>query len=183
MPVTPDHNPLQPLVDWYLAKDRTVPSIEAIPGDSLPEPYRALLVHERDMTSTLEEFHGGKIRLRVLNQSRNHETYTREVVLVHEVSEKAVEYGTIRIRLNAFPSDIQAAILRADRPLGAILKDSAIPYVSRPKAFVRVSPDASITRALGLTGTPSLFGRCNGIYTAVGETVADIVEILPVLTA
>lgn len=183
MCATAESNPIQPLVDCYRAKGMAVPSIETLPGDVLPEPYRSLLVHERDMTSTLEEFHGGKVRLRVLNQSRNHETYVREVVLVAEPSRKAVEYGAIRIRLHAFPSNIQAAILKGDRPLGAILNDSAISYVSRPKSFVRVSPDASMTRALGLTGTSALFGRCNEIHTTTGETVADIVEILPVLTA
>ena len=38
-----------------------------IEGARVPEPYRGLLVHEKDMTPTLEAFHGGDIHLRILS--------------------------------------------------------------------------------------------------------------------
>ena len=33
-----------------------LPVMEQIQADEMPEPYRSLLVHDSDMTSTLEEF-------------------------------------------------------------------------------------------------------------------------------
>ena len=41
----------------------TLPRIERIDSESVPEPYKSLLVHSQDMTPTLEEFHGDTIHL------------------------------------------------------------------------------------------------------------------------
>ena len=50
-----------PLSEFYARTSLALPRMEVIPGDAVPEPYRTLLVHEADMTSTLEQFHGGDI--------------------------------------------------------------------------------------------------------------------------
>ena len=46
-----------PLDDFYAQAGLPLPRITAIPGEAMPEPYRTLLVHQNDMTSTLEKFH------------------------------------------------------------------------------------------------------------------------------
>ena len=54
-----------PLDEFYRLAKRPLPGIEPVDGAALPEPYRSLLVHERDMTSTLGQFHGDDIGLEV----------------------------------------------------------------------------------------------------------------------
>src|SRR5207247_888701 len=113
--------------------------------EEMPEPYKSLLVHQRDMTPTLENFHGRSVHLRVLGRERRGEDYSREVVLQLEGSEQPVEFGAIRIHLGLFTPAACEQILREEWPLGHILKDHAIAHSSRPGAFLRIASDHLIS--------------------------------------
>src|SRR3954470_4498490 len=90
----PAANPiLYPLDELYARAGRTLPVIERIPGGQIPEPYRSLLVHESDMTPTLENHHGGGIHLKILHREQRDDFYFREVALLLRGSEKPVEFG------------------------------------------------------------------------------------------
>lgn len=171
MPATPELEPL--------AAFRPLPRIELIESRRIPSPYRALLDHEQDMTSTLEAFHQGRVGLHVLKSLRNESHYLREVALVLEGANAPVEYGAIRIVLDSFDAEGLRLILEGRRPLGAILTARGVGYVSRPSAFLQVQADERIKMALGLTQDCALFGRCNRLSDEKGRVLADIVEILP----
>src|SRR5438067_1109299 len=92
-----------PLLEaFYGRRGLAVPPCQIIDGEQVPEPYRTLLVHENDMTPTLEQFHGASVHLRVLGRERRRNEYQREVVLQLEGSEQPVEFGVIRIDLGLF---------------------------------------------------------------------------------
>lgn len=169
---------VEPLEAFYAGLGLTLPAWEEVPGDRVPEPYRKLLVHRNDMTPTLESFHGERISIRVLRRHRDGNTYGREVVLVTP-SGRPVEFGAIRIHLDHFPEPARRAILEESLPLGTILHAFQIPHQSRPRAFLKVESDDTIRKALSLRGSHSLFGRRNTLYTPEGESLAEIVEILP----
>src|SRR5207248_3370181 len=113
-----------------------LPPLEEIDGEAIPEPYKTLLVHQHDMTPTLEHFHGRSVHLRVLGRQTRGNDYFREVVLQLEGSEQPVEFGAIKIHLALFASEAREQILQEQWPLGHILKDYAIPHASRPSAFL-----------------------------------------------
>ncbi len=52
---------VHPLDDFYARAGMRLPRIERLAGDDIPEPYRALLVHENDMTPTLEKYYSEMI--------------------------------------------------------------------------------------------------------------------------
>lgn len=168
-----------PLEEFYARSGLPLPPLQQIDGEEVPQPYRKLLVHGQDMTSTLEKFHQATVQVQVLGRQQQGDEYYREVVLQLEESGKPVEFGAIKIHLGLFPPDARAEILRERWPLGHILKDYAIPYASRPKAFLRIASDRLISRVLHLTGTHQLFGRRNTLLDAEGRPLAEIVEILP----
>ena len=168
-----------PLADFYAAAGARLPHCEIIMGSEMPQPYRSLLVHEHDMTSTLEGFHDGQIHLRVLSSAQEGNLYRREVVLAVDGSDAPVEFGAIRIHLAALPAPTRIQVLEAKRPLGAILSECAVEYTSRPRVFFRIDSDDVINRALELSGKQHLFGRCNEISDTTGRSIAEIVEILP----
>jgi chorismate-pyruvate lyase len=153
--------------------------LDQVEGEAVTEPYKTLLVHERDMTSTLETFHQCGIHLRVVSREQCGEEYFREVVLALDNSEKPVEFGAIKIHLDRFPPDAREEILREQFPLGHLLKDFAIDYQSRPRAFLRIASDRTINGLLGLSGAHLLYGRRNTLTNPAGEPLAEIVEILP----
>src|SRR5690349_10742133 len=72
---------VHPLDDFYARAVLRLPKIERIAGDQVPEPYRALLVHENDMTPTLEKYHEEKIHLNLLGRDERGDFYFRQVVL------------------------------------------------------------------------------------------------------
>ena len=47
---------LLPLHFFYEREGRQLPPVELLDGADVPEPQRSLLVHSRDMTSTLRNF-------------------------------------------------------------------------------------------------------------------------------
>ena len=156
--------------------------LEMLDGRQVPPPYGELLVHDRDMTSTLADYHGQEIALSVLDQRMVNEEVLRHVVLKGKQSGKPVEYGAIRIRLQALPQMTRDQVLRGDEPLGGILNATATRYRSCPGGFLRIRPHPHITRSLELDQVPDsewLFGRCNCLTDQQGELFAEVVEILP----
>ena len=169
-----------PLDEFYRLAKRPLPGIEPVDGAALPEPYRSLLVHERDMTSTLGQFHGDDIGIKVLHRHNGGDAYYREVLLLAKRSQRPVEYGAIKIHLGQFPGPARDAVTGAGAPLGQLLHDYGIGHLSRPSGFLRVECNDHIGGLFGLDEQPVLFGRRNTLYDATAEhRLAEIVEILP----
>jgi chorismate-pyruvate lyase len=169
---------LYPLDMIYAQSGVPLPQVSPVAGEEVPEPYRRLLVHNRDMTPTLEAFHGERIHLRVTRWRLDGEAYWRQVVLTLDESERPVEFGAIIIYLQEFPPDARESILRGYAPLGTILADHDIEHSSRPTGFVRVISDAGMNEALGLREPAVLYGRRN-VLSGHGKKLAEVVEILP----
>ena len=170
---------LMPLLYFYNQDELPLSPVEFIEGEAMPQPYRSLLVHQHDMTSTLENFYQRAIHLRVVSREQRGEEYFREVVLLLDGSDQAVEFGAIKINLARFPESVRQHILEERRPLGSILNECALAYVSKPKAFLRIASDKLISGLLNLTGTHVLYGRRNTLFDLEEQPLAEIVEILP----
>jgi chorismate-pyruvate lyase len=168
-----------PLSEFYGRTSLALPRMEVIPGDAVPEPYRALLVHERDMTSTLERFYGGEIYIKALSSERRDGEYFREVVLHRASDDAPVEFGANCVSLNLFTPEARWMILQEKVPLGRILLDHAIPHTIRVAAFFRVQPDELIRRALKLAKPVPLYGRQAVLCNAAQQRLSQVVEILP----
>lgn len=153
---------------------------EAVASADLPEPYRGLLDHERDMTGTLEDFWSAKLVLRPLEARREGELLLRRVVLL--AGERPVEYGAIRIHLDAFEEPARSRIEEARTPFGAILREQGLEHRCQARSFFRIAADRRTCAELSLAETPTaplLYGRLAHLMGAEGRTLAQVVEILP----
>ena len=168
-----------PLDELYAHSGMVLPRIEAIPGHDVPPPYQALLVHEGDMTPTLETFFRSSIHLEVLRREQRGDFYFREVLLRTDATDAPVEFGAIKISLGFFPPAARQDILRERLPLGTILARHALQHFSRPKAFLKVISDDFINRIFSLSGAQTLYGRRNTLSNLDQHPFAEIVEILP----
>jgi chorismate-pyruvate lyase len=169
---------LCPLAYFYSVTLQPLPAITEVAAAELPQPYRRLLAHERDMTSTLEEHYGTRLELRALHSRTSGDVYQRKVTLLLEGRREPVEFGAITIYLAALEPEVEAAVVAAQRPLGAVLHAAGLRIVSRPKAYIRLEADGVMTNALRLPAVCTLYGRCNALFHADGRPIADIVEIL-----
>jgi len=152
---------------------------EIDPGE-LPEPFRQLLAHEGDMTSRLENYYRSTIGVQIIRSSNDGKNYFREVLLrTNEPNPRSIEYGAIEIQLSQLSEPAKDAVIAGEIPLGGILNAGRIAYACSLRGFVKITPDDSIKELFALENTASLFGRSNRIVTRTGETIAQIVEILP----
>jgi len=175
----PIYSDVYPLCEFYAAQGLPLPVIGRIEAREVPPPYHALLVHDNDMTSTLEKFHKHKIHIRVIARHNFENEYFRESILELDRSKKPVEFGAIKINLDLFPAEARQEILREQRPLGGIMGRFRIAIRSRPSAYLRIASDDYINRGLNLQGTSFLYGRRNCLMDNWDRPLAEIVEILP----
>jgi chorismate-pyruvate lyase len=153
--------------------------IEWCKPEAVPQPYRDLLWHDGDMTSSLERFHGDELTLQILRVEQVKANYLREVVLRRKRDGQAVEYGVIEVVLPAFSPSMRVAIVAGGQPLGGLLNSTGMVYGSEPIGFfgIRGAEVGSI-----YPETPSgeiLYGRYNRLINEDGLELARIVEILP----
>jgi chorismate-pyruvate lyase len=154
-------------------------ALEILQPEELPEPYRTLLVHDTDMTGTLERYRGQKMKLHPVEQFVENHNLVRHVELCGSDDGLPAEFGAIEIRLDQFEAGPRAAVLQGDIPLGSILKHAGIEFKSRPRAYFRIKPGEAVRHSFGVPADGWLFGRCNQLLTVSGELLADVVEILP----
>lgn len=179
MPDSTNSAHVYPLSEFYARTRRTLPPVDVIPGEAVPEPYRSLLVHANDMTPTLEAFHEGHIHLEVLHRERRGDFYFRQVILRLVRDERPVEFGANKIYVGRFPDDLRELILADDVPLGRILRDFQLPHTTVARAFLRVQSDEIINDAFELSAPTTLYGRKAVISDLQGRPLSEIVEILP----
>ena len=172
--------PLYPLDLVYERAGIETPHVEVVPPDDIPLPYRSLLVHDIDMTLTLERHFGGRIVLRPLSTFTVGDSYFRRVLLVQEYSGQPVEMGAIRMRLDAFSEAIRGQILKNEVPLGRILREGSFEYASHVKAFLRVTPNPEMMGVFWMREPRPLYGRRTEVLRDGGR-IGDIVEVLPLV--
>jgi chorismate-pyruvate lyase len=170
---------IYPMDESYAARNDTAPPVDRVGEAEVPEPYRSLLVHKADMTSTLEKHHGSPVHIVILTQETRGNEYCREVALALDGTGKRVEFGAIKIFLDLFPAGAREEILRAQQPLGRILGRFQMAFSSRPRAYLRLMSDKFIDNALQLPWPRLLYGRSNSLVDARERPLAEIVEILP----
>lgn len=171
---------LYPLNLAYAQAGVSQPVVHEISPKDIPFPYRSLLVHENDMTLTLERHFGGAVRLRTLSTTATGKWYLRRVLLVQEYSGRPVEMGAIRIRLDLFSGKVRDQILRNEVPLGRVLRDSGIDFRSQPRVFLAVEPNPEMMGVFWMRESRTLYGRQTELFHGA-EKIGDIVEILPLV--
>jgi chorismate-pyruvate lyase len=170
---------LYPLSEFYAASGLPLPAVSPVQPPEMAEPYRRLLIHERDMTPTLEAAYGQTIGLRVIKYELRGQTFFRHVLLVLEETGTVVEMGAIAIHLERFPEEARQLVLERKKPLGTILRVQRLAHHCRPAAYFQVSADAQMAEALGTGAGARLYGRQNVLWDSSGHELAQVVEILP----
>ena len=155
-------------------------SASILEAEELPEPYRMLLAHDRDMTGTLEIYFKQRMTLRVYGKHQEGDNLFRQVVLEGVNDGKPKEFGAIRIDLTCFDGETRKLIEACVTPLGQVLREHDVAYISNPSAYLRVTPDDLLCKALQVDHGP-LYGRKNELTTPDNRAIAQIIEILPPL--
>ncbi len=155
-----------------------MPRVKIVTPKQIPQPYRSLLVHDTDMTLTLERHFGDRVALRPLSTFTSGRSYFRRVLLVQKYSGRPVEMGAIRMKLDAFGARVKKQILKNEIPLGRILRDAGFKYVSHAMTFLAIRPNPEMMGVFWMREPKTLYGRRTEIVRD-GVKIGDIVEVLP----
>src|SRR5712671_3809095 len=93
---------LYPLDALYTWAGIDGPAVKRTAPGRIPAPYNSLLVHESEMTATLERHFGGRLTVRVLASFSRGRSYFRRVLLALESTGRPVSMGAVRLRLDGF---------------------------------------------------------------------------------
>lgn len=173
------HDLLDPLTGFYEADGKSPPEMASVTGSDVPQPYRRLLVHDSDMTPTLEEYFRSSLALKLLRFECGPTVCRREVALMADDGERVAAFGAIRIHLGPLPEAARGAVCRGRQPLGAILRDHEVPHDSLPDAYFRVVADELLAGVLAARVGQILWGRRNELTSDRGERIARVIEVLP----
>jgi chorismate-pyruvate lyase len=149
---------------------------EAVAADEVPEPYRTLLVHNRHMTVTMEQFHGDRVALRILRRVRRGDSYARMILLALENSGRIVQFGMMRLDLCACDAAVREEILKGSTPLGRILIEHNVLREIQPRTYLRIEPGASLLEYFGVATPVQVYGRAGNIFYN-GEPAVDLLEV------
>jgi hypothetical protein len=170
-------------VDWLYPLDAIcgltglrIPPVTAIDRIQIPDPYRAILDHERSMTHTLERYAGGPLSLRTIRAFPCGARYLRWSRL-ESGSGQVVAMAALSVAPLAFPRATRAAIFRNAAPLGRLLGLRWPEYRSVPRAFFRLRADAEWSGLVEGGGPRIVFGRRTELLHR-DVVVGDIVEVL-----
>jgi len=172
---------LYPLDLVYARAGVEMPRVKVVSPDEIPLPYRSLLVHDDDMTPTLERHFGGRVVLRPLSTFTSRGSYFRRVLLTQEYSGQPVEMGAIRMKIDAFTHRLRAKILKNEIPLGRILRDTRFQHESHAKAFLAITPNPEMMGVFWMREPLTLYGRRTEILHD-NVKIGDIVEVLPIVS-
>ena len=165
-------------------RDSRCRRLNQIDGEAVPEPYRTLLVHQNDMTPTLENISSARaFTCDVLGRRRKEDAYFREVILRLDGSESA---GGIWRDQNQ-PRPVHAGGARGNPATNAaawakFCTSIKFPTPAGPRAYLRLASDELISQVLATAaGAQVLYGRnaTRSDDLAADGRCAEIVEILP----
>ena len=177
---SPTSDILYPLSCFDCDASKGVTRARILEAEELPEPYRTLLAHDRDMTGTLETFFKQPMSLKVYVKRVEGDALYRQVTLFGSEDGRPAEFGAIRIDLSCFDDETRGLVAECKVPLGRVLREHDVAYVSNPSAYLEVDPDELLCEALQVTQGP-LYGRKNELTMPDGRAIAQIIEILPPL--
>src|SRR4051795_12027793 len=142
--MTPDSILLYPLNEFYEQAGMPLPTAVRVEAAEVPEPYRTLLVHDREMTLTLESAYARPVKLRVQKYDLRDNVFSRQVVLIAGAA-TAVAFCAIKIYLDYFTPEARRLVLERKQPLGAILYSQRMAHSSHPDSYFQVAADGVIS--------------------------------------
>jgi chorismate-pyruvate lyase len=171
---TPD---LTELISLFYPSAAALGEFERVTPGSLPPPYRKLLAHYEHMTVTVEEFHGCRVDVRVLEAKRGSQEYCRKILLTRQSDGQVVQFGIVRLNLGYLEEPVRREIVSQGTPLGRVLIEHNVLREVELVGAWRIAPGPDLVKLFGLTEPTTCYGR-TAIIHCNGEPAVELLEIV-----
>lgn len=147
----------------------------------LPSPYNELLNHHAHMTVTVESHHGEKVDVVVHRHHRHQDSsgqwYVREITLKTHGSQKVVQYGIVRLNIDALAPEVWARIESRQTPLGRVLIEHSVLREVQLCELWQITAGPALARLLDTQQGDTVYGRTALIYCD-GEPAIELLEVV-----
>jgi hypothetical protein len=156
----------------------TAQELTLVHPDAIPHPQDDLLVHHEHMTVMLEKHHGSPVAVKVYEEHRDGDIYTRKIALSPTPSGSVVEWGICRLNFRHISPKVRDEILAKVSPLGAVLIKHKVHRRVKPRYFLRLPAHSEILKMFGAPDNAEpVYGRIGTIYCD-NEPAIELLEIV-----
>ncbi|REJ86743.1 MAG: hypothetical protein DWQ34_03230 [Planctomycetota bacterium] len=153
-----------------------VEKVEYIPASATPEPYKSLLVHDKHMTVTMEQYHGCPVDVHVLERRRDHDLYSRKITLTKTGTDKVIQFGLVRFDFQYVDDQVRDEIVSEAIPLGRVLINHNVLRHVDLNAILKVTAGPGLAEALQMPEGGVTYGRVATIFCNEKPAI-DLLEI------
>ncbi len=143
----------------------------------LPEPYDQLLNHRQHMTVAVESHCGQQVDVHVHRCQQHDHWYAREITLVARGSDKIVQYGIVRLDIQALDDDVWRQIESQQTPLGRVLIEHNVMRKVELCGLWKVVVGPSLAKLMQLHTGEQTYGRTARIHCD-GVPAIELLEIV-----
>ena len=156
---------------------------EHVPASLVPEPYKAMLVHDRHMTITMEHYHGCPVDVHVIDRTTDAQgIYGRKIILTKEGTDVPIQFGIVRFDFQYVTDAVRDQILSEQIPLGRVLINHNVLRHIDLGAILHVTAGPRLARYLRMEEGQETYGRLATIFCNKRPAV-DLFEISAPLKA
>ena len=139
--------------------------------------YRKILAHEAHMTVTVEQRHGCEVDVEVLQTDRSASHYLRKILLRRKSDGRVVQFGIVRLALDALEPAVRDEIMAQRLPLGRVLIQHNVMRHVQLNALWQVHCGDELANLFGVEPGHVTYGRTALIYCN-GEPAVELLEIV-----
>lgn len=152
-------------------------SFELRKAEECPAEYQSMLAHTAHMTVTVEERHGCAVDVEVLEDRRTETHYLRKILLRRQSDRRVVQFGIVRLALDALQPQVRDEIMAQQTPLGRVLIQHNVLRQVQLNALWEVTCKGELAELLEVSPDHKTYGRTALIYCD-GEPAVELLEIV-----
>jgi chorismate-pyruvate lyase len=168
---------LEELVRLFFPTLSNLGNFTEVEGAAMPAAARLLLAHNRHMTTTLEDFHGSRVRVEVLATGADDDRYWRQILLRRKTDGGVVQFAVVRIDFRHVDGAIRREIEEQGAPLGRILIEHNVLRSVVMLSLWQIGAAPELQRRLEMPAAGTVYGRTALIYCN-GAPAIELLEIL-----
>ncbi|MEM9586905.1 MAG: hypothetical protein AAGA03_06455 [Planctomycetota bacterium] len=150
--------------------------------ERVPFPYDKMLDHHGHMTETVEAYLGQPVdvtvhRCRLSDGHGSHRWYSREITLSGQHSGRVVQYGIVRLDIQALAPEVWRRIESQQIPLGRVLIEHNVLREVQLCGLWKLTVGPKLGELLHVRVGGTIYGRTALIYCD-GEPAIELLEVV-----
>ncbi len=173
----PPADELGALIELFYADSSLLGRFSKCERAGVPHAYQTLLAHNAHMTVTVEQRHGCPVSVEVLESHESPTHYIRKILLRRLSDQRVVQFGIVRLKLDAIDPEARAEILAKRTPLGrALIQHNVMRHVQLLDVW-KVQCGVELAGYFAVKAGHETFGRTALIYCNE-EPAIELLEIV-----